>query len=95
MSSLAAAGAAAGSLLASAAETGVSMPDSAASFLPLLVARKARDIGEGMTLAVTASFGVVSFTPGTSRDTLELVGRADEALYRSKNEGRDRISYAD
>ena len=53
------------------------------------------DIGEGMTLAVTASFGVVSFTPGTSRDTLELVGRADEALYRSKNEGRDRISYAD
>ncbi len=53
------------------------------------------DIGTGKTLAVTASFGVVGFTPATRRDPLELIGRADQALYRSKNEGRDRISYAD
>lgn len=53
------------------------------------------DIGDGKTLAVTASFGVVSFAPGAARDTAGLVGRADAALYRSKNEGRDRISYAD
>jgi diguanylate cyclase (GGDEF)-like protein len=53
------------------------------------------DIGDGKTLDVTASFGVVAFTPGTARDAVALLGRADEALYRSKNEGRDRISYAD
>jgi diguanylate cyclase (GGDEF)-like protein len=53
------------------------------------------DIGAGNTLAVTASFGVVNFTSGTPRDAVALLGRADEALYRSKNEGRDRISYAD
>ena len=53
------------------------------------------DIGGGRTLAVTASFGVVGFTPATPPDPVALLGRADEALYRSKNEGRDRISYAD
>jgi diguanylate cyclase (GGDEF)-like protein len=53
------------------------------------------DIGAGKTLAVTASFGVVNFTSGAARDIAALVGRADQALYRSKNEGRDRISYAD
>jgi diguanylate cyclase (GGDEF)-like protein len=53
------------------------------------------DIGGGQTLAVTASFGVVSFTPATPRDAVALLGRADAALYRSKHDGRDRISYAD
>jgi len=53
------------------------------------------DIGGGQTLAVTASFGVVSFTPSTPRDAVALLGRADAALYRSKHDGRDRISYAD
>ncbi len=53
------------------------------------------DIGEGKTLAVTASFGVVAFRPGTPPDPVALLGRADEALYRSKHAGRDRISYAD
>jgi diguanylate cyclase (GGDEF)-like protein len=53
------------------------------------------DIGDGKTLDVTASFGVVRFTPGTARDPVALLGRADEALYRSKHEGRDRITYAD
>ncbi len=53
------------------------------------------DIGGGQTLAVTASFGVAGFAPGTARDAVALLGRADEALYRSKNEGRDRITCAD
>ena len=52
------------------------------------------DIGAGQLLAVTASFGVVTFSPAAPRDALALLGLADEALYRSKNEGRDRISYA-
>jgi len=53
------------------------------------------DIGAGNTLAVTASFGVVSFTSDMKTNTTELLGLADQALYRSKNEGRDRITYAD
>jgi diguanylate cyclase (GGDEF)-like protein len=53
------------------------------------------DIGAGNTLAVTASFGVVSFTSSLKTDTTELLGLADQALYRSKNAGRDRITYAD
>lgn len=53
------------------------------------------DIGAGQMLAVTASFGVVGFMPGTRPDAVALLGRADEALYRSKNDGRDRVSYAD
>ena len=53
------------------------------------------DIGGDRMLPVTASFGVVRFTPGTAPDAAALLGRADQALYRSKNEGRDRISYAD
>lgn len=53
------------------------------------------DIGEGRTLAVTASFGVVGFTPAAPPDPVALLARADEALYRSKHAGRDRISYAD
>jgi len=53
------------------------------------------DIGGGRVLPVTASFGVVSFTPGTPPDAVVLLRRADEALYRSKNEGRDRITCAD
>jgi diguanylate cyclase (GGDEF)-like protein len=41
---------------------------------------------------VTASFGVSSF-PGRSVNTAEqLLRTADEALYRSKREGRDKIS---
>jgi diguanylate cyclase (GGDEF)-like protein len=52
------------------------------------------DIGDGKMLDVTASFGVVAFTPGTPPDPVALLARADEALYRSKHEGRDRISYA-
>lgn len=38
---------------------------------------------------ITASFGVSSYTPG---DTLEsLYARTDEALYRAKNQGRNRV----
>jgi diguanylate cyclase (GGDEF)-like protein len=44
------------------------------------------------SLRVTASFGVSSF-PGRAVNTAEhLLRTADEALYRSKREGRDKIS---
>ncbi|WP_111642316.1 GGDEF domain-containing protein [Marinimicrobium alkaliphilum] len=43
--------------------------------------------------SITASFGVADYRPD---DTVEsLVERADQALYRAKNEGRDRVAVAD
>jgi diguanylate cyclase (GGDEF)-like protein len=75
---------------------GLTLPAEAGRIDALRAAVRAEpvDIGAGKTLAVTASFGVVSYTCGAACDIAALVGRADQALYRSKNEGRDRISYA-
>jgi two-component system cell cycle response regulator len=48
-------------------------------------------------VAVTASFGVAAITPqvdATTATAATLLGRADAALYRSKNAGRNRVSSA-
>jgi diguanylate cyclase (GGDEF)-like protein len=43
--------------------------------------------------AMTASLGVASVQPG---DTIHgMISRADQALYRGKNNGRDRVEYAE
>ena len=47
----------------------------------------------GDDLPLTMSFGVARARPGESLASLRL--RADEALYRAKNDGRDRIVFAD
>ena len=47
--------------------------------------------GEGLP-EVTASVGVALRLPGEQCDS--LVGRADQALYRAKAEGRDRVTVA-
>ena len=53
--------------------------------------RRARKVGP-MMVRITASFGVSSF-PGRGINTAEqLLRTADEALYRSKSDGRNRIS---
>jgi two-component system cell cycle response regulator len=44
---------------------------------------------------VTASFGVAALTLGSDEDSDVVLGRADQALYRSKQEGRNRITVAD
>jgi diguanylate cyclase (GGDEF)-like protein len=44
---------------------------------------------DGARLRVTASFGVTSSSPGTTSE--ELVAAADEALYRAKRSGKDRV----
>jgi diguanylate cyclase (GGDEF)-like protein len=52
---------------------------------------------QGLTLAVTASLGVADALPGhdpDARDAERLVARADEALYRAKAAGRNRVEEA-
>lgn len=53
------------------------------------VAASALDIAAG-TLKLTVSIGVTSFR-ATDRSPDEALGRADKALYRAKEEGRDRV----
>jgi len=43
--------------------------------------------------AITASFGVAGFRSGESAD--ELINRCDKALYKAKNQGRNRVIMAD
>lgn len=43
------------------------------------------------SVAVTASFGVASLSETESADAKELAGKADEALYKAKKTGRNRI----
>ena len=47
----------------------------------------------GMPLTLTASFGATSTQPGHHLSGEELIRTADEALYRAKREGRDRVIY--
>ncbi len=45
-------------------------------------------------LNVTASFGVAELALGAQDDANALLGRADQATYRSKEEGRNRVTAA-
>jgi two-component system cell cycle response regulator len=75
----------------------VAMPDTDAA-LALLVGERLRQkiaaepfaIGEGRSIQVTVSVGVCSLT-STSETADDLVRRADEALYRAKRDGRNRV----
>lgn len=51
-------------------------------------------LGEGTELAVTCSFGVAGFMAGSVVQPEALIARADTALYRAKENGRNRIEYA-
>jgi diguanylate cyclase (GGDEF)-like protein len=47
---------------------------------------------EGTMRAMTASFGVATWQPGDAADS--MLGRADQALYRAKANGRNRVELA-
>ncbi|HKB08501.1 MAG TPA: GGDEF domain-containing protein [Candidatus Polarisedimenticolia bacterium] len=55
---------------------------------------KAPIVHDGVTIGVTISIGVATF-PEHGRDIDSLVGRADKALYRAKNSGRNRVCVED
>ena len=50
-------------------------------------------VANGAALAVTASFGVAEVLP-TDLSVEDAMGRADQALYRAKRAGRDRVEAA-
>lgn len=52
------------------------------------------DIGDSRAIKATTSVGVTMRTPQDS-DSNTLLRRADEALYKAKNQGRNRVHYAE
>lgn len=52
------------------------------------------DTGDGEPLTVTASFGLCSNEKNPALTPDEMVERADVALYRAKNQGRNRVEIA-
>lgn len=52
------------------------------------------DIGAGRSARITASFGVVA-SASSGTDRMALLRTADQALYRAKREGRNRVTAAD
>lgn len=49
---------------------------------------------EGQEIRMTCSFGIAAFEPRSGATPMELLSRADKALYVAKNGGRDRASVA-
>ncbi|MFZ6778730.1 ligand-binding sensor domain-containing protein [Undibacterium sp. Ji83W] len=52
-------------------------------------------ISDQQSIAVTSSFGVIAFDPQNPMTAAELISHADQALYRSKQQGRNRVEYVE
>jgi diguanylate cyclase (GGDEF)-like protein len=71
-------------------DTGLSAAQTAAERIRAVVAETRFTTPDGSVLPVTASFGVAELTDDT--DSFDMLYRlADEALYRAKNNGRNRV----
>ena len=55
--------------------------------------RRAAIFAEGNEIRVTASIGLALRRPGPSRNAMALIMTADEALYRAKADGRNRVVF--
>ena len=47
------------------------------------------------SIKITASFGTATFVPELKEDVDSMIKKADDALYRAKDEGRNRVCVAD
>lgn len=54
---------------------------------------KMETLYEGQVLKVTVSCGVACYTKTIDQDPKEVVERADRALYQSKQQGRNRVTF--
>jgi diguanylate cyclase (GGDEF)-like protein len=70
-------------------DTSAEMAVRIAERLRLAIEALSTDVG-GQIIRVTASFGVAQRAPQESQ--LEVLERADAALYSSKKEGRNRVT---
>ncbi len=71
-----------------------SLDDVRAIAKKILRAMRPAFVIEGQTMTITASIGVAAYAGGAMRAD-ELIRRADAALYRAKNAGRDRYDLDD
>jgi len=76
----------------------VAMPNTGVDYALLVAERLRRDVADtpfpiagGEAIAVTASFGVAGAGPGIDT-AAKLIKHADEALYRAKESGRNRVA---
>jgi diguanylate cyclase (GGDEF)-like protein len=56
---------------------------------------RAKVIHNGEELAVTVSVGVTQFDPERDKKTSDIIERADRAMYQSKENGRNRVSFSE
>lgn len=80
----------------------VAMPDAdrvaakrTAERLCQIMARQPVTLPNGDRLTVTLSIGVAIGKPGVDQSPLDLIDRADQALYAAKNKGRNTVVMAD
>jgi two-component system, cell cycle response regulator len=73
---------------------GTSGPNAAQLAERLRAALAQEPVGARFRIAVTASFGVAATGQGPDDDPQTLIRLADEALYRAKEKGRNRVEWA-